>query len=344
MLISLQDTFYQALMTHNNTFGLILDIVYETMPRDNLLNSACLELFEFIKRENIKPFVLHVTEKYHDKLKDITYVDTFQDLILRYEQMQGYGAVMDSTLYSQEDETPTRRIQPNGQRWQGVKEMDAAEEEYFNTSDDEEEVDLQICYLPGRANLVQWQDNGPDATTAAVQNGSASPAVKPLVDYPDDDDEDSMDTNPEPSELKQQQTCASDRETPATAEPTTPVSSVVQAPPERLSEKRRREEEDEDELVKLSSTPKRRSSTSSSGSAGSLRGTRSMTFGSKDKGTGKGLLGSMAGNAAPKRIAINLGSTTTKPSLSDTGSPQPGTTNEGGEKGTGEENQADEGG
>lgn len=151
MLISLQDTFYQALMTHNNTFGLILDIVYETMPRDNLLNSACLELFEFIKRENIKPFVLHVVEKYHDKLKDITYVDTFQDLILRYEQMQGYGAEMDSTLFSQE-ETPTRRIQPNGQRWQGVREMDAAEEEYFDTSDDEDQVgtptaDFQVALI-----------------------------------------------------------------------------------------------------------------------------------------------------------------------------------------------------
>lgn len=146
MLINLQDTFYQALMTHNNTFGLILDIVYETMPRDNLLNSACLELFEFIKRENIKPFVLHVVEKYHDKLKDITYVDTFQDLILRYEQMQGYGAEMDSTLFSQE-ETPTRRIQPNGQRWHGVKEMDAAEEEYFDTSDDEDQVGIATLYF-----------------------------------------------------------------------------------------------------------------------------------------------------------------------------------------------------
>src|SRR5699024_492411 len=88
------------------------------------------------------PFVLHVAEKYHDKLKDITYVDTFQDLILRYEQMQGYGTEMDSTLFSQEVETSNPRVQPNGQRWQGVKEMDAAEEEYFNASDDEEEVGL----------------------------------------------------------------------------------------------------------------------------------------------------------------------------------------------------------
>lgn len=157
-LISLQDTFYQALMTHNNTFGLILDIVYETMPRDNLLNSACLELFEFIKRENIKPFILHVVEKYREKLEHITYVDTFQNLILRFDQMQGYGAEADSTLFSQDDGTP-RRMPLNGQRWQGVKELDAAEEEYFNTSDDEDEVSLLAIFYPER--FADFDHSGP---------------------------------------------------------------------------------------------------------------------------------------------------------------------------------------
>lgn len=146
-LISLQDTFYQALMTHNNTFGLIIDIVLETMPRDNLLNSACLELFEFIKRENIKPFIVHVVEKYREKLERITYVDTFQNLIIRYDQMQGYGAEADSTLFSQDEGDTPRRIPMNGQRWQGVKEMDAAEEEYFAGSDDEDEVSDLVSLL-----------------------------------------------------------------------------------------------------------------------------------------------------------------------------------------------------
>ncbi|KAB8067139.1 component of IIS longevity pathway SMK-1-domain-containing protein [Aspergillus leporis] len=302
-LISLQDTFYQALMTHNNTFGLILDIVYETMPRDNLLNSACLELFEFIKRENIKPIVLHVVEKYGEKLKNISYVSTFQDLIIRYEQMQGYGAEADSTLYSQDEGTPARRAPPNGQRWQGAREMDAAEEEYFNTSDDEEE----------------WQhDNGANATMATqMQNGAASPVVKPLVDYPDDDDDDdAMDTKPEGSEEQKQQQLLQQEDTPgsdagpAAEAPSTPVSSTVQTPPERLSEKRRREEEDDDELVKLSSGPKRRTSTSSnSESAGLLRKRRSMSIGSlsaTDKGATQSVLGTVTGSAAPKRIAINL--------------------------------------
>ncbi|KAI9929887.1 Platinum sensitivity protein [Aspergillus wentii] len=311
-LASLQDTFYQALMTRNNIFGLILDIVYETMPRDNLLNSACLELFDFVKRENIKPFVLHVVEKYREKLQAITYVDTFQTLILRYDQMQGYGADTESAIYSQEEGTPAR-MQSNGQRWQGVKEMDPAEEEYFNTSDGEDE----------------WhQASELDVTVAAeTQNGvPSSPAAKPLVDYPDDDeDDDAMDTKPESGEeQKQEQKEPSDREASdsSTESPTTPVSQIVQVPPERLSEKRRREEEDEDELVKLSSGPKRRSSTSSNSGSGFLRRKKGMSIGSlsSDKGATQG---NTTTSAAPKRIAINLSSATVKSSAPDTDSTGP---------------------
>lgn len=108
------------------------------MPRDNLLNSACLELFESIKRDNIKAIITHVVEKYRDKLKAITYVDTFETLIRRYDQLQGNRADADAPLYGQDESPPPRRNPVNG-RWQGVREMDAAEEEYFNTSDDDEE-------------------------------------------------------------------------------------------------------------------------------------------------------------------------------------------------------------
>lgn len=146
-----------------------------------------------------------------------------------------------------------------------------------------------------------------------AQNGAASPVVKPLVDYPDDDeDENAMDTKPEADELQAQQT---PQEEDATVDisletQTTPISLGIQAPPERLSEKRRREEEDDDELVKLTSGPKRRSSTSSSsGSAGLLRRKRGMSIRSlstAEKGTTQNSSGGLGGTA-PKRIAINLG-------------------------------------
>ena len=127
-----------------------------------------------------------------------------------------------------------------------------------------------------------------------------------------------MDTKPQVGEQEQQGTLG--HEASPAAESTTTSSSPVQTPPERLSEKRRREEEDEDELVKLTTTPKRRSSSAGSGTAGPRRGKRNLSLGSTEKGVSQGLKNNMTGNAAPKRIAINLGSTATKPSPTETSS------------------------
>lgn len=175
---------------------------------------------------------------------------------------------------------------------------------------------------------------------AHAQNGSASPVVKPLVDYPDDDDDDvAMDMKPEAREQERQGTFGH-AASPAEA---TPASPPVQTPPERLSEKRRREEEDEDELIKLTTTPKRRSSSASSGDAGLLRGKRSMSFEPTDKGAAQGLINNMTTSAAPKRIAINLGSTTARSPSTETSSTRLRTP-ERGEKDSQEDSQAGEGG
>lgn len=261
------------------------------MPRDNLLNSACLELFDYIKRSNCKSFIIHIVEEYREKLESITYVETFQHLILRYDQMQGYGIDTDLMPLRRQDEDITPRRMPlNGGRWQGVREMDAAEEEYFNTSDDEEE----------------WTPDTGAALTVGPPNGAASPAVKSLVDYPDDDDDDDvMDTKPEDAQPAQPLDIAD-----VPAEAGTSPGSTTQAPPapERLAEKRRREEEDEDELMKLTAGPKRRSSTASNSSTGSLRRKNGLSMGTA-AGDKSAALGNATGGAPAKRIAINLGPT-----------------------------------
>ncbi|KKA25197.1 DUF625 domain protein [Rasamsonia emersonii CBS 393.64] len=306
-LISLQDTFYIAQLTHNNTFGLILDIVYETMPRDNLLNSACLEMFEFIRKENIKAIITHVVEKYRDKLKAITYVDTFENLIRRYDQLQGNRAEADAPLYSQDESTPPQRNPVNG-RWQGVREMDAAEEEYFNTSDDEEE----------------WQQESREDELAMPQTQPPSTGVKPLVDYPDDDDG-IMDANAESAVTKQAMDLperGGDSEAPLTPVSTTSLPS----PPERLSEKRRREEEEDDELVRLASGPKRRSSNASATGSKFFRGSPKAEPGKR--ATSEEGDTSSVSTPTPKKIAINLGSMKSSASGSTPTSPKDATGSE----------------
>lgn len=315
--MSLQDTFYLAQLTHNNTFGLILDIVLETMPRDNLLNSACLELFEFIKRDNIKPIITHMVEKYREKLKAITYVDIFEKLIQRYDELQGYGLESDATLFSQDEIQPSSQrgaLTLNGQRWQGVREMDAAEEEYFNTSDDEEEVcviSTSTCLI-WCANCfnVQWSSDTRQEGLAIVNQPETSHIR--LVDYPDDDEEeedndDAMDAKSETTAADKQEIELPERGLVDTnTSPKTPTTS--QQPPERLSEKRRRNEDDEDELGRLAQNgPKRRSSSASS--------TASTYFRNRQKSVDRNLKNSLknevpspTNNAAPKKIAINLSS------------------------------------
>ncbi|KAL7275412.1 Platinum sensitivity protein [Rhizina undulata] len=277
--VGLQDEFYIRHLVKHKLFEPILNIVVETMPRDNLLNSACLEFFEYIKRETIKPIINHIVESYREILKTITYVDTFSALILKYEQIHDTTPPVAYVQSVVENERSASRTQINGRRWQGVKDMDAAEEEYFNGSDDE--------------------DSSPSKKSPAKANGIPA-SVKPLVDYPDD--EDAMDVAADNSKNKPAASRPEDtRSSPTPSDATPPASPnrvtkttqfLAGAPiPERLAEKRRREEEDDDELGKLSKSKRRSPTGGGAGGGGFL--SRKRSFGG-------------SGNAPNKKIAISL--------------------------------------
>lgn len=257
-MIGFHDETHNRQIVQHQLFNPILKVLLDTMSRDNLLNSACLELFEFIKRENIKMLVQHLVETYREKFQAITYVDTFQNLILRYDQMHEPVTTqeLDHSFTSIDSDTPVRNITAvNGGKWgQALKDVDADEEAYFNASDDEEE---------------------PVGGTGKPMLNGASP-VRPLVNYPDDDaDDDDMDilSAEMPGSAHKKSTSTQ----PVQDEDTSPRSASLASPPERISEKRRREEDEEDELLASISTstgPKRRASNSSTTSASNLRSLR----------------------------------------------------------------------
>lgn len=278
-VVGLQDEQHNRQMIAHQLFEPILKVLFDTMPRDNLLNSACLELFEFIKRENIKGLVQHVVETYRERLEPITYVETFQNLILRYDQMNELVTTqeLDHSFTSVDSDTPGRHMNLiNGGKWgQALKDPDAEEEAYFNGSDDEDDG------LPNAGKAV---------------NG-ASP-VRPLVNYPDDDevlDDDDIDILASSAPSVSPRTLSTTTQTQTS--PNTP-KSIGGSPPERLSEKRRRQEDEEDELLASlsSSGPKRRASLNSNSSSGSLRSLRRKTpnIAAKDSG------------GAPKKISLSI--------------------------------------
>lgn len=170
--------------------------------------------------------------------------------------------------------------------------MDAEQEEYFNTSDEEDTITA-----PGGEPIVK-----------PVNGGAPLPLLKPLVDYPDDDamdvagDETAKDSEETTGPLKEVSgttITSSGAASPVTSPLLTPKSAeepLSSAPtPERLAEKRRREEEDDDELGKLSRN-KRKSPTGGVFSQGVLN--RKRSFGG-------------SGSPPSKKIAINLAVKTT---------------------------------
>lgn len=256
-------------MIQGRLFEPILDLVLETMPRDNLLNSACLEFFEHIRKENIKNIITHLVENYREKLAKITYVDTFNNYIIRYDQTKGFAPNMETSFLDTEGDTTKRPEKGRGNRWEsGIKDLDAREEEYFNTSDDEEDVAVK------------------STAKRATVNGTA-PTSKPLVDYDSDEENNNTDTGSSAGILD-----GVDENTPPTPQSKDssngiPTTSATSSPPEKVSEKRRRQEEDDDEMSKLSQ-PKRRNSSSSVGSNTSSVLRRKKSFNNSPNGASGG--------------------------------------------------------
>ena len=323
--IGLQDEHYNRQLMSHRQFGPILNIVYETMPRDNLLNSACLELFEFIRRENLKPLIRHLAEEYGERLQEITYVDTFKALLTRYHQMM--HPETDMTLFDQGSVgavNSNQQSNANGnQRWQGMKDMDADEEAYFNTSDDEDE--LQQDNRDASVQRLKGQQ--------ALANGVASsPMLKALVDYPDDED-DLMDTSTTPAPSRPIHILPSSPSTTSSERPQLAPSPVLSnLPLERLSEKRRREEDsDEDELGKLSvkTSNKRRNS----GNSNALTGLSSQgTSVNNSSGSGGGGGGNNGSTLRRKKAFVSTKDkeATTSPPSASAQPPSPSTpTNSG---------------
>lgn len=232
----MQEEFYIKLVAEKNVLGLVLDVLAEELPGDHLLSSAALELFEHIKKENIKDLVKHLVATRRETLLSLSYMQTFHDLLLRYDQTKGYTANMDYFLDNEED---VGRKPPQNARMMEHLSVDPAQEAYWNASDDEEDEDPE----------------GRTAEKTPATNGASTPS-KPLVDYPSDEE---GDENADPMDKSQD---SDNDEIVHSDASTSPV-----APPERISEKRRREEDEEDELGKLMQNKRRNSSSSNTNSS-----------------------------------------------------------------------------
>ncbi|XP_024636962.1 serine/threonine-protein phosphatase 4 regulatory subunit 3 isoform X3 [Medicago truncatula] len=167
----------------NNILKPIIDAFVANGNRYNLLNSAVLELFEYIRKENnLKLLLKHLVDSFWDQLVKFEHLVSIRSLKVKYEQCvdnggNNAGAVMD--LRRRIDERAVEREE---------------EERYFNEDSDEEDAASPSVSRDHKGHQQPIVSNG-------VTSNHPQPSRTSLVDY--EDDEDDEDYKPPPRKQKE---------------------------------------------------------------------------------------------------------------------------------------------
>jgi protein phosphatase-4 regulatory subunit 3 len=136
-VLALKDELYNRYIIKGCLFGPVVETFKRNRGRYNLLDSAIIEMFEFIKGEDIKLLVSHIMENYSDILEQVTYVQTFRALKIRYEQNQERFKER-STM----DSVPA--LLRNSRYRRDPRQLEEDEEMWFNDEDELEEGEAVV--------------------------------------------------------------------------------------------------------------------------------------------------------------------------------------------------------
>ncbi|CAO2623808.1 Protein PPP4R3C [Lemmus lemmus] len=85
-MIGLNDEIYNLYIMRENLFKPVISSLLRTGRRYNMLNSAIIELFEFIRVKDIKSLITNIVENFYMAFDSIEYVQTFKGLKIKYDK------------------------------------------------------------------------------------------------------------------------------------------------------------------------------------------------------------------------------------------------------------------
>uniref|UniRef100_A0A8C7GYD5 Serine/threonine-protein phosphatase 4 regulatory subunit 3 n=1 Tax=Oncorhynchus kisutch TaxID=8019 RepID=A0A8C7GYD5_ONCKI len=235
-IIGQKDEYYNRYIVKGNLFEPVINTLLDNGTRYNLLNSAIIELFEFIKVEDIKSLIAHIIDNYYKALESIEYVQTFKGLKGRYEQEKDRQTLRlnrsvsryrrdartldedeDEEMWFNEDGEAIEKSRPEeefpesfGKYMEAKKVKESDNKENFPKRTPTGSFKFTFSHSAGAANGTNGANCKPatSPTSAASPNGSpaksATPPATPvtamvgLVDYPDDEDEEDEDEEQSP--------------------------------------------------------------------------------------------------------------------------------------------------
>ncbi|XP_022110005.1 serine/threonine-protein phosphatase 4 regulatory subunit 3A-like isoform X2 [Acanthaster planci] len=156
-MIARKDEFFNRYIIKGSLMEPVVRAFKNNGNKYNLLNSAIIELFEFIRLEDIKSLIVHIEETYSNVFDAVDYVSTFKGLKLKYEQhldRMNNKPNMDSIRQ-------TTILQSNRYR-RDARALDEDEELWFDREEEVEDADVVVpmagdTISPFRSTMVDAQ-------------------------------------------------------------------------------------------------------------------------------------------------------------------------------------------
>ncbi|XP_057429694.1 uncharacterized protein LOC130722858 [Lotus japonicus] len=179
IILSRHDDHLINYFVRNDLLKPVVDVFVANGNRYNLLNSAVLELFEYIRKENMNPLLKYIVDSFWDKLVQFEYLASIHSLKVKYEQCL------------ENDGTNGTAIMNDFRRRLDERALEKEEDYFTEGSDDEDTTSASIPHNQKGQQKEPVLTNG-----VAASHTDSSPRFGGLVDY--DDDEDDEDYKPPP--------------------------------------------------------------------------------------------------------------------------------------------------
>ncbi|KAK3588874.1 hypothetical protein CHS0354_025858 [Potamilus streckersoni] len=132
-VVGLKEDFYNRYIIKSNIFKMVVDAFRANGRKYNLLNSAMIELFDFIRYEDIKTLCCHIVENHIKDLEEIDYVNTFKLLKKRFDMH------MDHTEEKSMIDSTTNSLLLNNRFRRENRALEDEEEMWFDQEEDVED-------------------------------------------------------------------------------------------------------------------------------------------------------------------------------------------------------------
>ncbi|KAJ6561475.1 component of IIS longevity pathway SMK-1-domain-containing protein [Mycena vulgaris] len=198
LILKLNNANMHTQMMKHDILKPILDLTLRESRRDNLLSCSCHEYFDYMRRENMKDMIKYCMTHHEEEIRKLAETPLGKERFLLFIQRW--------EINNEPPPEESKSEKPLDNRWPGQgRVLDAEEEDYFNTEEDEDDYIPPISQQQwvrsiggGRGSPMpnlkrKRRINTMGGVLGAFQPNltprTPSPSLGQLMDYGEDDDD-----------------------------------------------------------------------------------------------------------------------------------------------------------